>query len=63
MSNQQNDELRERLMEEAEEIVELMIKDKGLSRELKEETITEIYNQLWEERNISIETEMDDDSE
>jgi NAD(P)H-nitrite reductase large subunit len=63
MSNLQNDILREQLWEKAQEIVEKMIEDKEINPELKEDTTESIYNQLWEERDVSIETEMDDDSE
>lgn len=63
MSNILNDSLREKLWEEAEEIVDLMIKDKGLSIELREETIKQIYQSLYVERDFSIEAQMDDDSE
>lgn len=62
MSNQQNDTLRERLFEEAIEIVQMMIDDKEISIDQKETMEEEIYNQLWEERDFSIEAQMDDDS-
>lgn len=62
MSNEYNDILRESLMEKAEEIVNQMLEDKELNPELKEETIMEIYQSLWEERDFSIEAQMDDDS-
>lgn len=63
MSNEQNDTLREQLMEKAEEIVQMMIDDKEISLDQKETMEEEIYNQLWEERDFSIEDQMDDDSE
>ena len=41
MSNMENDILREKILEEATEIVQLMIEDKGLNPEVKEETSEE----------------------
>jgi hypothetical protein len=62
MSNQQNDELREGLFEEATDIVELQIKNGEVKAEDKDKQIDYIAQSLWEERDFSIEDQMDDNS-
>lgn len=62
MSNKQNDILREQLYEQAQEIVQMMIDDKEIHELQRDVYIDEIYSQLYAEKDISIETEMDDNS-
>lgn len=62
MSNKYNDILMEDLWEKANDIVDGMINGGELEEEMRDSTVKEIYQSLYEERDFSIEDQMDDDS-